>query len=354
MATDFSLWKYRARVYINTTATGANITATVSNFPALVRLTTSNFTFSEASATGADIRFTSSDSNDLLSYEIESWTASTAEIWVKIPTILSNNSSQFFMMYWGNSTVASLSSSTSVFDTANGFAAVWHLNETPTGAGSIKDRTINHNDATTSGMDSTNMKTAVVDGGLYFNGVSNTATIPNSTTLVFNGAFSFYGWLYERSQRVSVWEEGLLSKADSMRYFIRGDNDAANKYKQGIYYGSGMLSNNYSDSTIPLGSWKHFGFTTVGGSGGAYSFYLNGVADGTGTLSEAIVLGSNNIIIDSAFDAGQDGTFDEFRVDTTARAVSWMKLNYETQRSDTTVLTWTKDVNNSVQLIIMS
>jgi len=124
-------WKYSARLSLNTTASGANVTGSVTDFPAFIRLTGDNFDFAQTVNNGADLRFTKSD-NTLLSYEIERWDANArrAEIRVKIDTIYGNDSTQSIMMYWGNPTVAGNSSGPAVFDSASGFEGVWHLNET--------------------------------------------------------------------------------------------------------------------------------------------------------------------------------------------------------------------------------
>ena len=93
-------WRFSKRLYINTTASGAN----VYSFPLLVRLDRSNFDFSQARDSGQDIRFTKSD-NTPVSYEIEQWdrTNNRAAIWVKLDTIHGNNDQQYITMYWGAS-----------------------------------------------------------------------------------------------------------------------------------------------------------------------------------------------------------------------------------------------------------
>ena len=123
-------WNYSREITLNTTATGANVTGNVTNFPALIRLTAGNFDFSQARNNGEDIRFAKLD-NTFLSYEIERWDAfaGIAEVWVKVDTVFGNDSNQSITMYWGNPSAASESSGAAVFDTAAGFAGVYHLGE---------------------------------------------------------------------------------------------------------------------------------------------------------------------------------------------------------------------------------
>ena len=133
--TALSTFAYSNKVYVNTTASGANTTADVTNFPLLVRLTSANFNFAQARTDGGDLRFADS-TGALLPYELERFDATNklAEAWVLLPTVKANNNSQWFRMYWGKASATSLSSPASVFQASNGFAGVWHMDGTLTDA----------------------------------------------------------------------------------------------------------------------------------------------------------------------------------------------------------------------------
>jgi len=75
-------WTYRKKITIDETKVDADLT----DFPVLVKLTSTNFDFSKARSDGYDIRFTSSDGTTLLKYERERHDATNqvAEYWVKI------------------------------------------------------------------------------------------------------------------------------------------------------------------------------------------------------------------------------------------------------------------------------
>ena len=123
-------WAYNTKVYVNTTATGANSTSDVTQFPAAGAPLAANFNFSQANSDGSDLRFADTAGN-LLAYEIERFDATNkaAEVWVLLPTVNGNNNSQWFKMYWGKGTATSLSSGSSVFLTPDGFSGVWHMGE---------------------------------------------------------------------------------------------------------------------------------------------------------------------------------------------------------------------------------
>jgi len=133
-AEDYSTWSHSQEIILNTSNTGANVTGSVHGFPVLIRLNPSNFSgFASTLAQGADVRFAKSN-GAALSYEIERWVdgsnnRDTAEIWVKVDTVYGNNGSQNIVMYWGNPGALSISNGAGAFDTANGFAGVWHLGE---------------------------------------------------------------------------------------------------------------------------------------------------------------------------------------------------------------------------------
>jgi len=130
VAFPFATWPHSRRMYLNTTASGAATTTSITGFPVLVRLTQGNFNFSEAQNSGADLRFAKPDGT-VLPLEIERFdpSAQAAEIWVKVDTVVENDSAHYFTMYWGNQSTASASSGAAVFDTSDGFLGVWHLNK---------------------------------------------------------------------------------------------------------------------------------------------------------------------------------------------------------------------------------
>ncbi|MBN1127336.1 MAG: DUF2341 domain-containing protein [Chitinispirillaceae bacterium] len=137
-------WRYSRQLFLNTSTTGANVVATVTGFPVLVRLTAGTFDFSQARPDGADIRFTKPDMT-LLPHEIERWdpVGGAAELWVRLDTVLGNTADQYLLMFWGNPGALDQSEGGRVFDTADAFRGVWHLGES---SGTVDDVTFDrHN-----------------------------------------------------------------------------------------------------------------------------------------------------------------------------------------------------------------
>ncbi len=191
-------WKFSRRLVLNTTASGAGISGNVTNFPVLVRLTQGNFAFSGAAAGGNDIRFAKADGTPL-AFQIERWDAGLmqAEIWVGVDTVFGNNGSQFITMHWGNAGASGTSDGSAVFDTLNGFQAVWHLQE-PSGAIAL-DATANRFNGTPS--NSAPVATmGMIGTGKHFDGASQSFDMigTGSSKLTFSekGHYSVSAWVY--------------------------------------------------------------------------------------------------------------------------------------------------------------
>lgn len=138
---EYPLWKNSRKIVLNTSSSGAEISSDLLNFPFLIRLTNTNFTFNQAQQNGSDIFF-SGKNGKILPFEIEYWDASqgNAAVWVKADTLRGNNSDQYITMYWGNPDPSTLPKKEPVFDTTNGFHSVWHLSES---SDTIYDATTN-------------------------------------------------------------------------------------------------------------------------------------------------------------------------------------------------------------------
>jgi hypothetical protein len=188
--TVLSGWRFSKRLYLNTTATGANVSEDVTGFPLLIRfdgstsLTTgsTNFDFTQARDSGQDVRFTKPDGS-ALPYEIEQWDAAarTAAIWVRIDTVRGNASTQFLVMHWGASTGSapgSLSNSAAVFDTADGYSLVYHFEDDP--AAGVGDASAMDNlGSASAGLTSASIVPGVIGPAIKFNGVNDTITVPH-------------------------------------------------------------------------------------------------------------------------------------------------------------------------------
>lgn len=112
------------------------VSASVSNFPLLLKIDSTKINYANTASLGADLRFADSSGN-LLQYEIESWdTAGTSFVWVKLPTLNAEPARTVLWMYYGNSSATSAENAINVWSAAH--SKVLHLNGA---VGSIADGT---------------------------------------------------------------------------------------------------------------------------------------------------------------------------------------------------------------------
>ncbi len=104
-------WSYRKVINIDNT----NGTSVLTNYQVKIELKPSNFDYSKASATLADLRFTTSNSTTTIPYWIENVsTTATSTIWVKVP-LISAGSTVTIYMYYGNTNAISKSNGAATF-----------------------------------------------------------------------------------------------------------------------------------------------------------------------------------------------------------------------------------------------
>ena len=87
---------------LNTSSTGANESQEFKNMPVLIKLDESNFNFNEIKdALIGDINFSISEGS-FLPYKVQNWDKpnKVLEIWIIVPVVSGNNSSQSVTMSW--------------------------------------------------------------------------------------------------------------------------------------------------------------------------------------------------------------------------------------------------------------
>jgi len=100
-------WGYRRTVTIT------NSGSTLTNYQVRIALD-STFSWSNAKSDGSDIRVTAADGTTPLPFWIENWNPTTsANIWVKVPSI--PNGTTYILLYYGNSNATSASNGTNTF-----------------------------------------------------------------------------------------------------------------------------------------------------------------------------------------------------------------------------------------------
>ncbi len=127
---DLSLWKYKARITLNTSARGLNLSEDVANYPLFLHLNSLDFNFGEARNEAEDLRFADAYGK-LIPFEIENWdpAGETADIWLLLDKLQAQNENQYIQMYWGNPGSPPFLFEDKVFSKEEGYFAVYHLNQ---------------------------------------------------------------------------------------------------------------------------------------------------------------------------------------------------------------------------------
>jgi hypothetical protein len=345
---DYSMWKYSARVLLNTTQSGAGVSGNVYHFPVLIRLSDANFDFGQALPDGGDLRFRKPDDTPL-PYEFERWDAAgrKAEIWVLTDTVYGNDSARFFTMYWGNSAAVSESNGAAVFDTAKGFQGVWHLAEE--GDAVAGDATVNHYNGTPYNMTTASAVSGAIGTARDFDGgssyISMLATANSKLNFPQNGSYSMSLWAY--ADTIDTLWHAIAGKGHEqyyMQFKCFGENRATWEF---VEFEDRLGWEYTEDSTPPAPSSRTWVFITGVRSGSSQRLYINGeeVVDTAALMSgdyprasgDNFTIGRYGRSVTIPYRQGWsyfNGKVDEVRVSGVALSADWIRLSYMNQKAD--------------------
>ncbi len=356
-------WTGHRTLHVNTLAnsrTATSITANVVKYPMLVRLGQADSAiFAAAKTDGADVRFTKSNNTTRLQHAIETWDATNrvGAVWVLLDTVYANSQTQNFRLHWGNSGALDSSKMTAVFDTANGFLAVWHMNGA---TNNLTDATVNAFNGTAVGNANSNNPQITSVTGMIGKGHDFPASTNNDNT---GGAY-----------RITGTRTGALNFPDSGTYTLSAwaYPHSANEFRTVIGKGDNSWAM-HSNS----GTWEYFQYASIGTGGawqavslggsaavnnwhnivgirkGASSYlYLNGVlVDSTYTnaTNNAARIDTADVHIgkwggaagtaQTSNDRFFDGILDEIRISKVVRSADWNALDFGSQNAAQTLLT---------------
>lgn len=318
---------YSGYIYINTTAAGAPVFGIITGFPLLVRLDSSSFNFSQAQGNGADIRFTKANGAPL-PYEIEQWdtVSKNASLWVRIDTIFGIGGDQRILMKWGDPGAAHQSNGQAVFDTAQGFAGVWHLNEKPeSGADAIKDRTANDFSGTAHGsMTGDNVAGGMIGGAFRLDGNDDYIAVG---PLNLSGSYTLSCWINADDlgcARRFIWKEFSYTLWwDAIAQCVRIEHFTDSLVWRGIYQDNFRL--------VPLNSATWY-YLTATFDGDKIRLYIDGeLKDSTQTIGDKPHVSQQPLSIGGRSGEYVKGVMDEVRIENRARSSDWIRLCYANQ-----------------------
>lgn len=317
---EYRDWQHSGSIWLLTTPDGADLPANakVEQFPVLVRLHRDFFDFAQAKPNGDDLRFSSS-TGEQLAFQIEEWDAAKGVgcVWVRMP-VITGNSRQEIQLHWGNTSAASESDGKAVFNESNGYLSVWHMNDP------VRDDTgtlTSTDTGTTATQGMIGAARHFADGKGVFGGemIESLPTGPNphSTEVWFRPErpnSTLIAWGNEQAQGKVVMQHRSPPHIQMDCYFSGGNVSGA--------------------SRVPVGDWTHVVHTYREGEA---KLYVNGVLDGTNIQDG----GSLNIRTPARLFIGGwynnydfVGDLDEVRVSKVVRSPEWVKLQFENQKTN--------------------
>jgi hypothetical protein len=329
VAEDYATWTQRDTLWLNTTAgNGAGTSATVTNFPVLVRLDSTAFAsvYTQSIGRGADLRFLKGLTNVRLPHQIESWdsTGRKAAIWVLVDSVKPADRTQTIRMLWGKAGAPDLSSGPSVFDTAKGYVGVWHLS----GTGDAADATANGFTAANTGSPAS--VAGLLGPGRSFDGTSQYFIVAHNAKLNITQNLTISAWV-----NANDWEGSryIVAKATGMnansQYGLR-DNSTGGLILETANTSAGIRMDNPSAA-----AWHLITGTYGGGFGRIYldGSLVTSVASAAdlSTTTQTVGIGRRNT------GAGADhwfaGLMDEVRIQNALRDSNWIRMEYHNQKA---------------------
>ncbi|MFC1982681.1 DUF2341 domain-containing protein [Chloroflexota bacterium] len=320
-------WAYRKKITVDNT----KVSATLTDFPVLISLSSDTDLASDAQDDGDDILFTASDGVAKLSHEIESFNGTSGQLvaCVKVPSLSSSADTDIYM-YYGHAGAGNQQNATFVWD--SNYMMVQHLQETTGGANAIQNSTSNTNHGTDTN-DPTLGATGKIDNAITFDGTNDFIAIADSSSLDTSGNITIEAWIKHANMN-NV--EHIISHHDSTAktgYLLNqfSNNNFRAQLGNGVAAWpavSAESTNAYTDSN----AWYYVVFTS---DGTTWRFYVNGAADGSGS-TVSIAASTKDVWIGDDVNAPAtrywEGTIDEVRISDTARTDDWIQVSYNNQQ----------------------
>jgi hypothetical protein len=325
-------WLSRKRI----TILGSQVTGNLNDFPVLIYTGADPDLRTKAQNSGNDLLFTSWDGTTKLPHEIENFTGTQSGsllAWVKVP-VLTGGTDTVLYLYYNNSGASNQQDPTNVW--TNGYAGVWHLNQT---SGTRYDSTANNNDLTD--VNTVGRGTGKISDGADFvrtNSEYLTITDAAQTGLDITGPVTMEAWVKNDETANAPYQileknRGTTCGSGDPPYFLRLNSAAGNLRECTAVTG---ICEDPTDAqpgagTITTGSWVH----VVGTNDGSTTrVYKNSVQTDSESYSTGIYNSDGAFYIGSQVNANYfDGIIDEARVSSVARSQDWITTEYTNQNN---------------------
>lgn len=317
-------WKQRKKVQFDASTKGADIKENLTDIPVLIRLHTGNFSFSNAKADGADLRFVSADDKSPLKYHIEKFDskAEIALIWVKVPRISGGSNQDSIWMYYGNASAPDGQESGGTYDVNQ--VAVYHFSE--------KDG--NPRDATAYGNHAASFSgklglPAIIGNGIQFGGSGQQMTIARATSLNFAKGFTFSAWVRFNQ---STGNDYLFSWDDGSQFILIGLDEAKAYCSISAVKGHALTTS----KTAALKPARWYNLSVTVDPDKQVTLYIDGNEAASAKIKGTVPAPAADIIIGASAKGGNifSGDLDEVELSNSVRSASWVKAVAQSQGPD--------------------
>jgi biopolymer transport protein ExbB len=288
-------WKFRKKITVNTSPTGADVKDSVAPALVAVRLHSGNFLFTDARPDGGDLRFVANDDKTPLKHFVEFYDATNqlALVWVQLPHVSPGSSADFFYMYSGNEKVANGSDPKGSYDAPTLLALEFGEAQLP-----FKDGSAYASAVTGDGV--TPDPTGLFGGAAQFSGNPLTVAAGPSLHVAADGGFTFSAWVRPGgAQNARLLEWGPVSVE------IDGDAVVARAGKEAVKGGS-----------LAAGQWSFVAVTAAD--------HLQVFVNGAPVASAAAAL--PELAGPIAIGRGFNGSIDSLQLAGAARSPAWAQL----------------------------
>ena len=317
--------------YKEITIDNAYVDADIANFPVKVSIAADADIGGECRADGFDVQFANSDNSETLTFErLPGFTVAseqaTGVFYVLVPTVATATDT-VIRCYYGKAGATDVSSPENTFLAANGWSAVWHLEES---TGPYLDATSNNND-TVGGTNPTQVTGKVGKGQDFEAGTPTFLYTASSTSLNIDADddFTFSCWVNLESNDITQF---IIRKQLTAPYYFFGLTSGS-PYCQ-LYDGTDATTCTNWDAALGTGTWYHLvarcdrsesdGLQVIVNATLPAPYNSNPTSIDDLTNTTGLSIGSKTTDADNPF----DGILDELRFSKVARPNAWIKFEY--------------------------
>ena len=323
---------------MNVVFAGVQPGVALTNFPALVRLSTATpgFSYSDfARPNGGDLRFADANGN-LLPHEIDTWNSNgVSTVWVKVPLLEKGATITAHYGFTGTGNPAPVNSK-DVWD--DDYVGVWHLGESALPLIESSETSSNFTDKQ---GDTVNYAAPGVVGGSvdFGGGVRNAVVAQDNDALDGFSKFTIETWTYQDELSAGA---GILSKRagskSEVSYHVDNQTGSGEAKRTVLWVGTSPSAAGAWSSTLTptFGEWNHYAYTVdMTSAARNVSGYLNGTCSGATDYNYAntmpncasdLYLGN----LDAAATPSFKGRIDEVRISKTVRSADWIRATHDT------------------------